>query len=317
MKSRLLKSRLLKNGITTSLIATSALTFNVYAASPESINLGILGGENSEAQIGNNQCVAQFMQKELGVKTNIRNSSDYNSVIQGLLGKKIDLVINMSPKAFAEVHLHDPSAVDLVGLVTDNTDNSRGYHSIIVVKKESPYQSINDLRGGSFAFADPNSTSGYLVPNNQLEQQIGGTMDDSYNHFFESIGFSGGHEQNIVGVINGQFDAAVTASSLTGDESMGYSAGALHRFARHNPEVMDEIRIIWESPLIANGSTIVSNDLDPQFKDKLVAAVKKLDKEDNDCFSKAAGGLRHLTDTSLEEYKSVIDLVKATKFTQR
>ncbi|MGF1749646.1 phosphate/phosphite/phosphonate ABC transporter substrate-binding protein [Vibrio cionasavignyae] len=299
------------------LLLTTSLTFNAYASVPKSISLGILGGENAEAQIGNNQCVVEFIRNELGVETNIRNSSDYNSVIQGLLGKHIDLVINMSPKAFAEVHLNDPNSVDIVGLIADNTDNSRGYHSVIVVKADSQYNSIDDLRNSTFAFSDPNSTSGYLVPNNQLEQQIGGIMDNRYNGFFKSISFSGGHEQNIMGVINGQFDAAVTASSMVGIESMGYSAGALHRFAKHNPEVMDKIRIIWKSPLIANGSTIVSNNLNPEFKTKLVTAVKKLDKEDNECFSKAAGGLRHLADTSIEEYQSVIDLVKATKFVQR
>ncbi|USD63630.1 MULTISPECIES: phosphonate ABC transporter substrate-binding protein [Vibrio] len=299
------------------LMISSLVAFNANASAPASINLGILGGENSEAQIGNNQCVVEFMQAELGVKTNIRNSSDYNSVIQGLLGKKIDLVINMSPKAFAEVHLNDPEAVDIIGLIADNTDNSRGYHSVVIVKADSPYQSIDDLRGKVFSFADPNSTSGYLIPNNQLQQQIGGTMDNRFNGFFDTISFSGGHEQNIVGVINGQFDAAVSASSMVGDESIGYSAGALHRYAKHDPEVMDKIRVIWQSPLIANGSTIVSNDLDPAFKEKLVAAVKKLDKEDNECFSKAAGGLRHLADTSIEEYQSIIDLVYATKFVQR
>ncbi|MCG9626527.1 phosphonate ABC transporter substrate-binding protein [Vibrio mediterranei] len=299
------------------LLLAGLVSKNLHASMPKAINLGILGGENAEAQIGNNQCVVEFMQEELGVKTNIRNSSDYNSVIQGLLGKKIDLVINMSPKAFAEVYLNDPEAIDIIGLIADNTDNSRGYHSVVIVKADSSYQNIDDLGGHSFAFADPNSTSGYLIPNNQLERQVGGTMDNRFNGFFESLSFSGGHEQNIVGVINGQFDAAVSASSMVGDRASGYSAGALHRYAKHDPEVMDKIRIIWQSPLIANGSTIVSNDLDPKFKAKLVAAVKKLDKEDNACFSKAAGGLRHLADTSIEEYQSVIDLVYATKFVQR
>ncbi|MCY9854437.1 phosphonate ABC transporter substrate-binding protein [Vibrio mediterranei] len=307
----------MKNRWIGALLLAGLVSNNLHASMPKAINLGILGGENAEAQIGNNQCVVEFMQEELGVKTNIRNSSDYNSVIQGLLGKKIDLVINMSPKAFAEVYLNGPEAIDIIGLIADNTDNSRGYHSVVIVKADSPYQNIDDLRGHSFAFADPNSTSGYLIPNNQLERQVGGTMDNRFNGFFESLRFSGGHEQNIVGVINGQFDAAVSASSMVGDRASGYSAGALHRYAKHDPEVMDKIRIIWQSPLIANGSTIVSNDLEPEFKAKLVAAVKKLDKEDNACFSKAAGGLRHLAETSIEEYQSVIDLVYATKFIQR
>lgn len=295
----------------------SALAFNAQAAAPKEINLGILGGQNAAQQIGDNQCVADFLNAELGVKTNIRNSSDYNAVIQGLLGEKIDLVINMSPKSYAEIYLNDPEAVELVGITVDNTDNSRGYHSVILVQKDSPYQSIEDLKGKVFSFADPNSTSGFLIPNNQLEQTLGGNMDNQFNGFFSSVNFSGGHEQDIVGVLNGQFDAAVTWSSMVGDASKGYSAGALLRYMDHDAELMNKIRIIWESPLIANGPTIVSNRLDPKFKDDLVAAVKKLDRENNDCFSKAAGGSLHLEETSVAEYQSIIDLVKATKFAQR
>ncbi|MGF1749988.1 phosphonate ABC transporter substrate-binding protein [Vibrio cionasavignyae] len=295
----------------------AALSFSAQAAAPSEINLGILGGQNAADQIGDNQCVATFFHKELGVKTNIRNSTDYNAVIQGLLGKKIDLVINMSPKSYAEIYLNDPNAVDLVGITVDNSDDSRGYHSVILVKKDSPYQSIDDLKGTAFSFADPNSTSGFLIPNNQLETRLGGNMDNSFNDYFTSVSFSGGHEQDIVGVLNGQFDAAVTWSSMLGDAKQGYTAGALLRYMTHDPKLMDKIRIIWESPLIANGPTIVSNQLDPQFKEDLVAAVKKLAKEDNECFSKAAGGQLHLADTSVAEYQSIIDLVKATKFAQR
>ncbi|PMK05226.1 phosphonate ABC transporter substrate-binding protein [Vibrio sp. 10N.261.55.A7] len=307
----------MKKLLSVGIAMASAATFNVNAAAPSEINLGILGGQNAADQIGDNQCVADFLKAELGVKTNIRNSTDYNAVIQGLLGEKIDLVVNMSPKSYAEVYLNDPKAVDLVGITVDNTDNSRGYHSVILVKEDSEYQSIDDLKNTVFSFADPNSTSGYLIPNNQLEMKLGGNMDNKYNDFFESVNFSGGHEQDIVGVLNGQFDAAVTWSSMVGEKDKGYSAGALTRFMDHEPELMNKVRIIWESPLIANGPTIVSNRLDPKFKDDLVVAVKKLAREENACFSKAAGGSLHLEETSVAEYQSIIDLVKATKFAQR
>lgn len=228
----------MKKLLSIGIAVASAMTFNASAAAPSEINLGILGGQNAADQIGDNQCVADFLNAELGVKTNIRNSSDYNAVIQGLLGEKIDLVINMSPKSYAEIYLSDPKAVDLVGITVDNTDNSRGYHSVILVKEDSPYQSIEDLKGKVFSFADPNSTSGFLIPNNQLENTLGGNMDNQFDGFFKSVNFSGGHEQDIVGVLNGQFDAAVTWSSMVGDADKGYSAGALLRYMDHDADLM-------------------------------------------------------------------------------
>jgi phosphonate transport system substrate-binding protein len=67
------------------------------AEQPKELNLGILGGQNATQQIGDNQCVKDFLDKELNVDTKLRNSSDYSGVIQGLLGGKVDVVLSMSP----------------------------------------------------------------------------------------------------------------------------------------------------------------------------------------------------------------------------
>ncbi|MDU6390655.1 MAG: phosphonate ABC transporter substrate-binding protein, partial [Pantoea sp.] len=74
-------------------LLTSVITLGVNAAdAPKELNLGILGGQNATQQIGDNQCVKDFFDKELKVDTKLRNSSDYAGVIQGLLGGKIDMV---------------------------------------------------------------------------------------------------------------------------------------------------------------------------------------------------------------------------------
>lgn len=131
----------------TTLMAGAMMVFNAAAAdAPKELNLGILGGQNATQQIGDNQCVKQFLDKELNVDTKLRNSSDYSGVIQGLLGGKIDLVLSMSPSSFASVYIKDPKAVDIVGIAVDDVDQSRGYHSVVVVKAGSPYQKLEDLK---------------------------------------------------------------------------------------------------------------------------------------------------------------------------
>lgn len=292
----------------TTLLAGMMLTAHAMAAdAPKELNLGILGGQNSTQQIGDNQCVKTFFDKELNVDTQLRNSSDYAGVIQGLLGKKIDLVLSMSPASFASVYLKDPKAVDVVGIVVDDTDQSRGYHSVVIVKADSPYKKLEDLKGKAFGMADPDSTSGFLMPNQSFKQQFGGNSDNKYNGFFSSVTFSGGHEQDILGVLNGQFDGAVTWTSLIGDYNSGYTSGAFGRLIRaDHPDLMKNIRIIWQSPLIPNGPILVSNALPTAFKAKLIAAVKKLDKEDHACFIKAVGGKQHIGPATVDDYKTII-----------
>ncbi|WP_233982708.1 phosphonate ABC transporter substrate-binding protein [Pectobacterium versatile] len=292
------------------MLSSSLTVLNAAAAGmPKELNLGILGGQNATQQIGDNQCVKQFLDKELGVETRLRNASDYSGVIQGLLGGKVDLVLSMSPSAFASVYLKDPNAVDIVGIAVDDKDQSRGYHSVVVVKADSSYKKLEDLKGKSFGFADPDSTSGFLVPNQIFKQKFGGNNDNKYNNFFSSVTFSGGHEQDILGVLNGQFDGAVAWTSMVGDYNSGYTAGAFTRLIRmDHPNLMQQIRIIWQSPLIPNGPILVSNKLPADFKQKVITAVMKLDKDQHECFTKAMGGTQHIGAASLNDYQHIIDM---------
>lgn len=289
-------------------IFTFILTFNAQAEKRE-LNLGILGGHNSTEQIGDNLCVKEFLDKELGVDTKLRNATDYQTIIQGFLSGKIDAVVGFSPSAFASIYLQDPNAVDIVGIQANDADNSRGYYSVVIVRADSPYQKLEDLKGTSFAFADPESSSGYLIPNHQFKGKFGGTSDNNFNDFFKSITFSGGHEQDIIGVLNGQFDASVTWTSMIGDKAKGYNSGALKRLVENGfPTLMDDLRIIWVSPLIPDGPSFVSNKLPTDFKNKVKAAIHKLDKENHNCFVKASGGQVHLEDATIKDFQMAIDL---------
>ncbi|CAH0178773.1 phosphonate ABC transporter substrate-binding protein [bacteria symbiont BFo1 of Frankliniella occidentalis] len=299
----------MKKIILTAAIAT-VFAANVSAAdAPKELNLGILGGQNATQQIGDNQCVKAFFDKELNVDTKLRNSSDYSGVIQGLLGGKVDMVLSMSPSSYASVYINDPKAVDVVGIVVDDADKSRGYHSVVVVKADSPYKTLADLKGKSFGMADPDSTSGFLIPNQSFKKDFGGSVDDKYNGHFSSVTFSGGHEQDVLGVLNGQFDGAVTWASMIGDYNTGYTSGAFTRMIRAGqPDLMKKIRIIWQSPLIPNGPILVSNKLPADFKAKLITAIKKLDKEQHSCFVKAVGGAQHIGPATVADYQAIIDM---------
>ncbi|MBD8164518.1 phosphonate ABC transporter substrate-binding protein [Erwinia persicina] len=294
-------------------VISSVMVASVNAAdAPKELNLGILGGQNATQQIGDNQCVKDFFDKELNVDTKLRNSSDYSGVIQGLIGGKVDMVLSMSPSSYASVYINDPKAVDVVGIVVDDADKSRGYHSVVVVKADSPYKTLADLKGKSFGMADPDSTSGFLIPNESFKKEFGGTVDDKYNGHFSSVTFSGGHEQDVLGVLNGQFDGAVTWASMIGDYNTGYTSGAFTRMIRAgNPDLMKKIRIIWQSPLIPNGPILVSNKLPADFKAKLITAIKKLDTEHHSCFVKAVGGAQHIGPATVADYQAIIDMKRA------
>ena len=165
----------MKTKLISLLLGSTILAYSATAsAAVRELNLGILGGQNATEQIGDNQCVKAFLDKKLNVDTKLRNSSDYSGIIQGLIGGKIDAVINMSPSGYASVYINNPKAVDIIGITADDKDQSKGYHSVVIVRADSPYHKLADLKGHSFGFADPDSTSGFLIPNHVFKVSVWG-----------------------------------------------------------------------------------------------------------------------------------------------
>lgn len=72
-------------------LATTALTAPVAAEEITEFRIGILGGENAQDRLNNNECLREYTEKELGVETKLFAPADYNGVIQGLLGGTIDM----------------------------------------------------------------------------------------------------------------------------------------------------------------------------------------------------------------------------------
>ena len=54
-------------------------------------------------------------------------------------------------------------------MVPQEKDGSTYYYSVMVVRPDSGIKSMEDMKGHSLAWADPNSTSGYLIPSATLK----------------------------------------------------------------------------------------------------------------------------------------------------
>jgi phosphonate transport system substrate-binding protein len=138
------------------------------------------------------------------------------------------------------------------------TDGSTGYHAIMVARKDSGIRTLEDLKGKKLGYADPDSTSGYLIPAVTLPDALGTSVEE---HFAET-GFGGGHENLVLEVVKGTFDAGTTWGSGVGDFADGYTSGNLHKMVEKGILDMDDLVEIWKSPLIPNGPIVVRTSLD-------------------------------------------------------
>lgn len=273
---------------------------SAFAQEITEFNIGILGGENAQDRLTNQECFRAAIEAELGVPVKLFAPADYDGVIQGLLGGTIDYAW-LGASAFAKIHLTDPNAVELK-LTKQNVDGSTGYYSIGFARVDSGITSIEDAKGKVFAFADPNSTSGYLVPGAELIETFGPLED-----YFAEVKMSGGHEQSIVGVHNGDFDAAVSWADGLGNWEDGYNSGAFRRAADAGLVDMNNLVEIWRSKLIPEGPLVIRAALPQDVKDKVTNLTDTLWQTDPECaYNVAAGDAQDFVPVDLTAYEGVI-----------
>jgi phosphonate transport system substrate-binding protein len=282
------------------LAATTTLSGAVHAQEITEFNIGILGGENAQDRLTNQECFRAKIEEALGVPVKLFAPADYDGVIQGLLGGTIDYAW-LGASAYAKVYLTDPAAVELK-LTKQNLDGSTGYYSIGFARADSGITSMDDAKGKVFAFADPNSASGYLIPGAELREKYG-TLED----YFAEVKMSGGHEQTIVGVSNGDFDAGVSWADGLGNWEDGFNSGAFRRAADSGLVDMSTIVEIWRSKLIPEGPLVIRSALPQDVKDKVTTLTADLWETDAECaYNVAAGDAKDFVPVEHSAYEGVV-----------
>ena len=126
-----------------------------------------------------------------------------------------------------------------------------GYHLISIVKKESPYQKLSDLKGKRVAHTAPSSNSGHLAPL-VLYPPEGLKPNEDYKPLM-----SGGHDKSALGVASGDYDMAGVASDV------------FERMVARGTLKGDDFRVIFTSPLFPTSSFAHAHDLHPDLAKKL------------------------------------------------
>jgi phosphonate transport system substrate-binding protein len=213
-----------------------------------------------------------LLERSTGLPVKLYHSSDYNGVIQAFASNQVDLA-DLAPDSYANVDSQIGKLAAPI-LVVRDAEGAMGYYSGVIVKSDSPYRSLADLKGRSMVYPDFNSTSGYLFPRAKMREQ--GLDPETY---FSKTGFSGGHTQSVMAVENGQFDAAVVYMS-GGTPQTGFTTGPTFRLAQLGLIKPGEFRVIWSAGPIPNTSLSVRTDRPQWFIDQVRGAAAALPYDD-------------------------------------
>ncbi len=265
--------------------------------------IGILGGENTQDRLARYDKFQQLLSEHLGIPVKLFPAADYAGVMQGIAAGQLEAA-EFGASGFAGAWL-DCKCIEPI-VVPQEQDGSTYYFSVMVVRADSGIGSLEDMKGHSLAWADPNSTSGYLIPSATLKTK-GIKLDDGA--YFSKTGFSGGHEQGVVAVLNKQYDGAVTWTSGQGEKSEGYTRGNLRSMVDKNMLKMSDITIIWQSGTIPNGPWAMRIALPAELKKTFADFMLDLPKSHHSIYDdvEMGSGVGYAPAT-MELYKDIIDL---------
>lgn len=202
--------------------------------SQEKLVVALKPDKNPDAMLAERKKLAALFSTELQVPVEIVVPVSGAVILEGLANGSIDLAYL---SATDMVHARDSGAASL--LLAGEIDGKTGYDSYWVVKKDAPYQTIEDLRGHPVAFASRSSTSGYLFPLMDLKQR--GLVKDAHGleEFFGPGGvwFGSGYVSAIERVLSGEAEAAaVSYYVLDGDKHLDADQrSALRMLQRQGP----------------------------------------------------------------------------------
>lgn len=209
--------------------------------------------------------------------TPVEDPSVYENVFDGLMqhiarltGKKVKWFPAESYAAQVEAmrsgRLHiagvatgpTPYAVNLAGFVPivamQHADGSIGYTLQLIVRKDSPITKVSDLKGKRVAHVSPSSNSGDTAPR-VLFKQFGIEPGKDYE-----VIFSGKHDNSVMGVVNGDYDAAPIANTVK------------DRMQARGMFKADELRVVYESQPFPRTAFGIAYDLSPTLQAKIKEA---------------------------------------------
>lgn len=275
---------IIKNGITGYAIFKGDSNKEV-----KTLRMGLIPADDAAEMLRTYEPVKEYLSKELDMPVEIKVTSDYTAAIEAMRSEHIDMAW-FGP--FSYVIAANVAGAEAIVNGVRESDGKSDYHSIIVTRADSGIKSLEDLKGKSFAFVDPASTSGNLMPRKML---IEGGIDPDKD--FSNSYYAGTHNAVEYAVANKKVDAG--ADSDNSYDRM-VEAGEI------DPKVN---KIIYKSEPIPGSPIVVRGNLPEDLKEKIADALVNMDKQEIHKVD-GWGGISHYQRVKDSDYDIIRDIAR-------
>jgi phosphonate transport system substrate-binding protein len=221
--------------------------------SPAVLRVGFVPAEDAQQVIQNAQPIVEILRKQLGMEVQPFVATDYTGVVEALRVNKLDVAF-LTPASYV---LAKNEANVRVALKSERK-GSPYYYAAIITRADSGIRTLDDLRGKTFAFGDPVSTSANVFPRKMLHERGIDPVRD-----FKQILYSGGHDATVLAVLNRKVDAGATYANSPDNNDTAWM-----RYLKH-PDDVKKIRPIAFSEPIPADNLVMNGSLDPAIAKKI------------------------------------------------
>jgi len=218
------------------------------------IKMAIIPFIETQQLVTNMKPLVEMVEKESGYKIDFTTPTSYSAAVEAIGTGKLD-VVWFGPLAY--VLAHDKYGAEVI--LVSQQKGSTQYRGMFIVRSDSPYKSLEDLKGKRIAFTESSSTSGYLYPAALL-------LSKGYdpNRYFSDVVFAGGHDKAAIALYNGQVDVAAIFED------------ARDRVVSTIPDIKEKTRPIAYTEWIPNDNVAVGKHVPPEVKEKLKQSLMKV-----------------------------------------
>ncbi|HJX10368.1 MAG TPA: phosphate/phosphite/phosphonate ABC transporter substrate-binding protein [Candidatus Binatia bacterium] len=216
------------------------------SSTSKTLRVGFVPAEDAQQVIQNAQPIVDILRQRLGMEVQPFVATDYTGVVEALRVNKLDIAF-LTPASYV---LAKNEANVRVVLKSERKGNPY-YYAAIITRADSGIKKLEDLRGKTFAFGDPLSTSANVFPRKMFHDRGIDPVRD-----FKQILYSGGHDATVLAVLNGKVDAGATYANSPDSEDTAWI-----RYLK-NPEDAKKIRAIAFSEPIPADNLVINGNLD-------------------------------------------------------
>ena len=266
-------------------LATSALPARAQSyrqAYPELV-FAVIPAENASGVTDRYGPFVSYLSRQLGTKVTLRLANDYAALIEGQRAGNIHIGY-YGPASFARALVTGVKTTAFA--IEVNSDGTKGYYSVFYVKADSPYKTIEDLKGKDLGLVDPNSTSGYNMPMFALNKQ-----GINAEKFFGKVVITGSHENAVLALHQGTVQVAANFWNGPDDSNlMRMLNKGMLKPANGKAVTVDDFRIVLKSDLIINSPTAYLDNLPSDLKTAIRTAWLDAQKNDKAAFDRLSDG---------------------------